>query len=109
MAHGGDDQDVWAIDDIIIRDVSVIKSIKRTYHVKYVKTKVCIQIDFLCTLIRTFQTKLMYIRPGYILSFRLDAINNKEPNVILDVDDVRFYLFSLLRYFQFVMFRSVFE
>ena len=41
MAHGGDDQDVWAIDDIIIRDVSVIKSIKRTYHVKYVKTKMC--------------------------------------------------------------------
>ncbi|CAF0939143.1 unnamed protein product [Adineta ricciae] len=71
MAHGGDDQDVWAIDDIIIRDVSVIKSIKRPYHVK------------------TFQTKLMYIRPGYILSFRLDAINHKDPNIMLDVDDIR--------------------
>jgi len=34
MTHGGDNQDVWAIDDILIRDVVSTKLIKRTVHVK---------------------------------------------------------------------------
>jgi hypothetical protein len=34
MTHGGDNQDVWAIDDILIRDLVSTKLIKRTLHVK---------------------------------------------------------------------------
>jgi hypothetical protein len=34
MTHGGDNQDVWAIDDITIRDVISTKSIKRNLHIK---------------------------------------------------------------------------
>ncbi|CAF0744576.1 unnamed protein product [Adineta steineri] len=71
MIHGGDNQDVWAIDDIIIRDVISTKSIKKNAHVK------------------TFQTKLTYIRPGYILSFRLEPINRKESNILFDFNDIR--------------------
>lgn len=55
MIHGGDNQDVWAIDDINIRDVISTKLIKRNLHIK------------------TFQTKLIYIRPGYILNFQLES------------------------------------
>lgn len=35
MTHGGDNQDVWAIDDIIIRDVISAKTTKRNLHIKY--------------------------------------------------------------------------
>ncbi len=70
MIHGGDNQDVWAIDDINIRDVIPTRLIKRNLHIK------------------TFQTKLTYIRPGYILSFRL------ESKMLFDFNDVNyFYLF----------------
>jgi len=62
MTHGGDNQDVWAIDDITIRDVISPKLIPRNLHLK------------------TFQTKLIYIRPGFILGFRLESINRKEFN-----------------------------
>lgn len=34
MTHGGDNQDVWAIDDIHIRDLIAPKSIKRPSNVK---------------------------------------------------------------------------
>lgn len=34
--HGGDNQDVWAIDDITIRDTVSKKSIKKSLSTKYV-------------------------------------------------------------------------
>ena len=34
MTHGGDNQDVWAIDDITIREVISTKLIKRNLHIK---------------------------------------------------------------------------
>jgi hypothetical protein len=41
---------------------------------------------------RTFQTRLTYIRPGYILSFRLEL---KDSNVSFDLDDVNsFFCFD---------------
>ena len=71
MTHGGDNQDVWAIDDITIREVPSAKSIKRNLHVK------------------TFQTKLVYIRPRFILSFRLESTNRKESMTTFDLNDVK--------------------
>ena len=71
MTHGGDNQDVWAIDDITIREVPSAKSIKRNLHVK------------------TFQTKLVYIRPRFILSFRLESTNRKESMKTFDLNDVK--------------------
>lgn len=70
MTHGGDNQDVWAIDDIIIREIPSAKSIKRNLHVK------------------TYQTKSIYIRPGFILIFRIEPINRKEPITVFDLNDV---------------------
>ncbi len=63
MTHGGDNQDVWAIDDITIRDIIPRKFIEKNFH-----------------------RKLIYIRPGFILTFRLEAINSK---VQFNVNDVR--------------------
>lgn len=34
MNHAGDNQDVWAIDDIRIRDVPTAKAMKKQLHVK---------------------------------------------------------------------------
>ncbi|CAF4678933.1 unnamed protein product [Rotaria sp. Silwood1] len=70
MTHGGNNQDVWAIDDITIRDVISKKLIKKSLHVK------------------NFQTKLTYIRPGYIFSFRLELIQRKESKILFDFDDI---------------------
>ncbi len=53
---------------------------------------------------RTFQTKLTYIKPGYILSFRLEPINRK---ILFDFDDVNSFLF--LCDINFRTFRFVFE
>lgn len=38
IVHSGENQDVWAIDDITIRDVISKKSIKKITPVKYVRT-----------------------------------------------------------------------
>ena len=35
MNHGGDNQDVWAIDDISIREIPSLKTIKRNLNTKY--------------------------------------------------------------------------
>jgi hypothetical protein len=71
MIHGGDNQDVWAIDDITIRDVISTKLIKKNLHVK------------------NFQTKLIYIRPGYILSFQL------ESKTLFDLNDVNYEFYFI--------------
>ncbi|CAF4418864.1 unnamed protein product, partial [Rotaria sp. Silwood2] len=76
MTHGGNNQDVWAIDDITIRDVISKKLIKKSLHVK------------------NFQTKLTYIRPGYILSFRLELIQRKELKISFDFDDIHLQINS---------------
>jgi hypothetical protein len=78
MTHGGDNQDVWAIDEIKIRDVISTKLIKRNLHVKH------------------FQTKLIYIQPGFILSVRLESMNRKESKILFDLDDVKFFLSILV-------------
>ena len=75
MTHGGDNQDVWAIDDITIRDIFSSKLIKRNLHLK------------------TFQTKLTYIRPGFILNFQLESLQRKESKASFDFDDVNFFFF----------------
>ena len=78
MTHGGDNQDVWAIDDITIREIPSTKSIKRNLHVK------------------TFQTKLVYIRPGFILTFRVEPVNRKESITVFDLNDVGIFLSNIL-------------
>jgi hypothetical protein len=74
MTHGGDNQDVWAIDEIKIRDVISTKLIKRNLHVK------------------NFQTKLIYIQPGFVLNVRLESMNRKESKILFELDDVKFFL-----------------
>jgi hypothetical protein len=77
MTHRGDNQDVWAIDDITIRDVIPTKSIPKNLHVK------------------NYQTKLIYIRPGFILTFRLESLTRKEfsfDDVHILIDLIIFYL-----------------
>lgn len=43
---------------------------------------------FLEYLSRSFQSKLIYIRPGFVLSFQVDAVNSKDAKTSLDFDDV---------------------
>lgn len=76
--HGGDNQDVWAIDDITIHEIPSTKLIKRNLHVK------------------TYQTKLVYIRPRFILSFRLESTNRKESITTFDINDVKNTCFACL-------------
>jgi len=66
MSYGIDNQDVWAIDDITIRDVPSTKQIKRNLHLK------------------TYKSKLTYIRPGFLLYFRLGSSQRK----VFHYDDV---------------------
>lgn len=77
MTHGGDNQDVWAIDDITIREIPSAKSIKQNLHVK------------------TFETKLIYIRPRFILSFRLESTNRKESITTFDINDVNILVLTV--------------
>ncbi|CAF1574185.1 unnamed protein product [Rotaria magnacalcarata] len=77
MIHSGENQDVWAIDDITIRDV-----ISKTLIEKSVPVK-------------TFQLKLTYIRPGYVLNFRLEFVNRKESSKLLfDLNDIQLQINS---------------
>lgn len=46
---------------------------------------------------RNFLSKLTYIRPGFVLTFRLEPVNRKElSKAVLDLNDVSYFLFTFI-------------
>lgn len=43
---------------------------------------------------RSFQSKLTYIRPGFVLSFQVDVVNVKDAKALLDFNDVCHFSYS---------------
>lgn len=94
MSHGGDNQDVWAIDDISIREIPSLKTIKRNLNTKYQTISMCLTILEWGFFHRNFHNKAVYIRPGYILSFQLQSTNRKEAKSSIDLNDVSSIVFG---------------